>query len=354
MRKLILDKTAIKQNLTIVKKQAADAVIYGVLSGDGGGGGAVALAHILRDEGIARFALREPSEAQALRDAGFIDEELLMLSSFTDRETLEQLVDLNVIFTVSSVDTGLSLNAVAENRSTVVEAHIQVDTGMGFGGFLVSEPEKILLCYRSLPNVALSGIYTQILSAPKYQHAQDQIDNFQAVIAEIQQAGFETGTIHAAGSYAILNYDFARLNAIRAGSIMLGRCRGASNTELRLVGYGEAELCNCRWLPKGHTVGAGKTAALKRPTRVAVIPVGYQNGFGLERPRDMGLGSQFSRWWQGKHQFVRIGGQKAKIIGQIGAEEIIVDITNLKCSTGDIATFSIDPMFAQGFIREYR
>ena len=54
------------------------------------------------------------------------------------------------------------LNALAENRATVACAHIQVDTGMGFGGFLVSEPEKILLAYRSLPNVALEGIYTQL------------------------------------------------------------------------------------------------------------------------------------------------------------------------------------------------
>ena len=72
------------------------------------------------------------------------------------RQELERLVDLNVVCTISSVDTGMALNALAENRSTVVEAHIQVDTGMGFGGFLVGEPEKILLAYRSLPNVALS------------------------------------------------------------------------------------------------------------------------------------------------------------------------------------------------------
>ena len=101
-------------------------------------------------------------EAEALRKAGFVDEEILMLRSTTDREELERLVDLNVVCTISSVDTGVALNALAENRSTVVEAHIQVDTGMGFGGFLVSEPEKVLLAYRSLPNVALSGIYTQL------------------------------------------------------------------------------------------------------------------------------------------------------------------------------------------------
>ncbi len=165
MKTLVIEKQAVKNNLAEVKKKAGSAVIYGVLTGDAGGAGIVPMARLLRAEGIGRFAVSEVSEAEALRKAGFVDEEVLMLRSTTDREELEHLVDLNVVCTISSVDTGMALNALAENRSTVVEAHIQVDTGMGFGGFLVGEPEKILLAYRSLPNVALSGIYTQLHAA---------------------------------------------------------------------------------------------------------------------------------------------------------------------------------------------
>ena len=82
-------------------------------------------AQLLRDEGIGRFAVCEVSEAEALRKAGFIDEEILMLRSTTDREELERLVDLNVVCTISSVDTGLALNALAENRSTVAGAALR-------------------------------------------------------------------------------------------------------------------------------------------------------------------------------------------------------------------------------------
>ena len=145
MRKLVIDRAAIKNNLTVIKDRAAGAAIYGMLTGDGQGVGAAALAQLLRDEGIGRFAVSEVSEAEALRQAGFVDEDILMLRATTDREELERLVDLNVVCTVSSVDTGMALNALAGNRSTVAEAHIQVDTGMGFGGFLIGEPEKILL-----------------------------------------------------------------------------------------------------------------------------------------------------------------------------------------------------------------
>lgn len=354
MRKLILEKAAIKKNLAIVKERAGSSGIYGVLSGDCGGAGTLEMARILRDGGVGRFAVREYRDARILRDGGFVDEDILMLSSTTNREVLERLIDLNVIFSVSSVDTGLALNAVAEGRSTVVEAHIQVDTGLGFGGFLVGEPEKILLCYRSLPSVALSGIYTQILSAPKQKIAQEQLALFNEVLTQIHTAGFETGITHAAGSFALLNYDFAKMGSVRAGSVLLGRCRGAEKTDLRVVGYGEAPISECRWLPRGHTVGCGKSVALRRPTRVAVIPVGYQHGFGVERPRDMGIFAMLNRWRTGKNQFVRIGGQKAKIIGQIGAEEVVINVTDLKCSAGDIATFPIDPMFAKGFVKEYR
>ena len=155
--------------------------------------------------------------------------------------------------TISSVDTGLALNAVAENRSTVAEAHIQVDTGMGFGGFLIGEPEKILLAYRSLPNVALSGIYTQLHAvSPKGPEVGAQLRQFRQVLDAIHAAGFES-TVHAAGSYALMHFDEARLDAVRAGSVLLGRCRRSQGDGLRPVGFGEAPLAEVRWLPKGHT-----------------------------------------------------------------------------------------------------
>ena len=92
MRKLVMEKAAIKHNLSVIKGKADGAVIYGVLSGDGGGAGIVPLARILRDEGIGRFAVSEVAEVAALRKAGFVDEEILMLRSTTDRSELEELL----------------------------------------------------------------------------------------------------------------------------------------------------------------------------------------------------------------------------------------------------------------------
>ena len=355
MRKLVIEKAAVRNNMSVLKDRAQGAALYGVLTGNGSGLGAVCLARLLRDNGVGRFAVGTVEEARQLRENGFEDEEILMLRSTVDREELEQLVDLNVVCTVSSVDTGLALNAVAENRSTVAEAHIQIDTGMGFGGFLAEEPEKILSVYRGLPNVAVSGLCTQLHTLkPNGKDLDGQLADFTRAVDAIHAAGFETGLVHAAGSYALLHCAQARLDGVRAGSALLGRCRRRRGDDLRRVGYGEVGIEETRWLPKGHSVGGDHPVLMKRPTRVAVLPVGYQNGFGLARPRTDGLLAAFRRWLARRKITVRVNGQKARVLGGIGAIETIVDVTDLKCSAGDKAVFDIDPIFAKGFVREYR
>ena len=355
MRKLIIEKAAVRANMAVIKERARGAALYGVLTGDGGGAGLTELARLIRDEGISRFAVGTVEEAQALREAGFEDEELLMLRATVDREELERLVDLNVVCTISSVDTGLALNAVAENRSTVAEAHIQVDTGMGFGGFLADEPEKILSVYRNLPNVAVSGICTQLHARKKGgEDLAARLGQFHRVVEAIRAAGFETGVVHAAGSYALLHCADARLDGVRAGSALLGRCRRVHGDGLYRVGYGEVGIEETRWLPKGHTVGSARPVVLRRPTRVAVLPVGYQNGFGVARAQGGGLGALLRRWLAARRRTVRVNGQRARILGAIGAIETVVDVTDLKCSAGDPAVFDIDPLYARGFVREYR
>ncbi len=355
MKKLVIEKQGIKNNLSVVKQRAGSAVIYGVLSADACGAGLIEMAMLLRDEGVSRFAVTEPEEAEVLRKAGLVDEEILMLRSTTDREELERLIDLNVVCTIGSLDAALALNSLAESRSTVAEAHIQVDVGMGFGGFLTEEPDKILSVYRNMPNVAISGIYTQIHSdRSSGRDSAVQLDVFQKLLSAIHDAGFETGTVHAAGSYALMNYENAILDAVRPGSVLLGRCRRSKGDGLTRVGYGEATVEEVRWLPQGHTVGGEALVTLKRPTRVAVLPVGYQNGFGVTRIRDTGFWALFRRWRALRRITVRIGGQRVKVIGRIGAVETILDVTDIKCSAGDLAVFDIDPLYARGLKREYR
>ena len=349
MNTLVIEKSALKNNISLVKEHAGASYIYANLSGDGYGAGAVPLAKLLRDEGIRRFCVDSADTAAALRKAGLVDEEILMLHSTSDREVLEKLSDLNVVCSVGTLEAGMALNALAESRATVIEAHLQIDCGMGFGGFPAEEPEKIVSVIRNLPNVAFSGVYTQLSSG----RAMDtQLAAFQQAVDDIHAAGCETGLVHAAGSYAMLHSDLAHLDAVRAGSILLGRCARSRNDGLITVGYGETTVDSIRWLPRGHTLGNEKKVTLRKPARVAVLPVGYQHGFGVDRPA-VTLWEAIRRVL-GRRKTVRVNGQKAKILGAVGATETLVDVTGLKCAEGDTAVFDLDPLYARGVQREYR
>ncbi len=321
MRVLVIEKAAVKQNISGDEAPCRRGRHLRRAHRETPGAPASAeLAQLLRDEGIGRFAVSEVEEAEALRKAGFVDEEILMLRSTTDREELERLVDLNVVCTISSVDTGMALNALAENRSTVAEAHIQVDTGHGLrrlsGGGAGEDPA-------GLPLPAQRGPVGHLHPAPR---------------RPAQRPGGQApaGAVPAgAGRHPrrrVRDRRGPRRRLLRPAPRDLRRSwtgcgpappcwAGAAapgTTDCSTVGYGEAPLAEVRWLPKGHTLGADKPVILKKPTRVAVLPVGYQNGFGVKRPRETGLLAALAPVAAEQAAHRPRGGQRARVLGARG------------------------------------
>lgn len=163
MRTYVAEKETLLENIRAVKRQADGVPVWAVLKGDGYGLGVVPMAGLLREEGIGRFCVTDTAGAQALRDAGFTEERILMLQPTTDRAVLETLLDLNVICTVSCQDDAVALNGIAAGRSTVAEVHIKLDTGMGRYGFLPEEFNQITAIFQYMDHIAVSGIYTHFL-----------------------------------------------------------------------------------------------------------------------------------------------------------------------------------------------
>ena len=352
MLQLVFDRNAIHDNIEVIKRRAGSAVIYAVLTCDGYGAGLTDLAALLRGDGITHFAVQEVADARALRNAGFETEELLMLRSTADPDELRELMELGVVCTVGSYESAVALNALAEEQATVAEAHVLIDTGMGLGGFLPSEPEKLLSIYQYLPNVAISGTYTQLCAAGN--DVQGQMELFQSTLDTLHSAGLNTGIAHAAGSSALMRSEGVQLDAVRVGSAVLGRCRCRRGDGLKNACHAEATLDTVRWLPKGSTIGNFTRFRLGKPTRVAVISAGYQNGFGVEPPVGKGLWAALQRRRRMRRRCVTWNGAKARLLGHIGATETAIDVTDLKCSAGDTVCFDIDPIYAKGFQKVFR
>ena len=357
MKAYIVESADVRKNLENIKKRAGSAAVIAVLKGNGYGLGLLEMASVCRDAGITRFAVTEIGEVRALREAGYEQEQILMLRPTADSDEIHQLLDLNATLTVSSQDDAAALNGIATQRGAIAEAHIKIDTGMGRYGFLPNELDKILSVYSYMDSIAVTGIYTHLHSAfcNKKQTYQQSAD-FQTVLKAITAAGYETGLAHISNSAALLRFPDLTMGAVRIGSAILGRLSFKGSYGLKRVGACEASIEELRWLPKGHTCGYGAAWKARKPTRVAVLSVGWYHGFGCEmgndifRPRDClrKILSGFKGLFLRKAIYVTVNGKRCRVLGHIGMLHTVCDVTDVKCSLGDKAVLNINPLMLKG------
>ncbi|MGI5970492.1 MAG: alanine racemase [Oscillospiraceae bacterium] len=341
MKRLIVDRQIVRSNLTELRTRAGSAEIYAVLEYDAYGLGLEEMALLLRENGTRCFCVNEAEDAGRLRAAGLVDEDILMLRSVSDRNELEELLDISVICTVGSNDAAVALNGVAEARGSVAAVHLRLDTGAGCG-FLNSELDKVLAVYQYMPGLAVSGVYTDF-SGFKLQRFRGgrQMEEFLAFVREIQAAGYETGVIHACGAGALMRDGLLTgLDAVCIGSALFRGGRGKAGRALRDAAWVEAWADEVRWVPKGYRLGSYKT---KRPRKIGLFPAGTYNGCFKKPGGRPGI----------SRRFVNIDGQKARVLGRPQQGCIVADVTKLRCAAGTQAQIPADPMSAKGIKRVY-
>lgn len=363
MKAYIVDRAALNGNIQAVLKAAGDSVVWAVLKGNGYGLGILPMARMMKENGITHFAVTEVKEAEALRDGGYSDEQILMLRSTSNKEEINALLDLNVILSIGSYDTAVAVNGIAAERADVAEVHLNVDTGMGRYGFLPGETDKMISVYTYMKNLAVSGIYTHFHSAfCSHKATLRQYELFLDTVSKIRKAGFETGMVHCCNSAAFLNHPEMKLDAIRIGSAFLGRAAGAEKLNLARIGYAEAAIEEIRWLQEGQTVGYGAGFRVKAPVRAAVIGIGYFNGFGPDRENDLyrvrdslrGMWNHFKNIFIRKWVIVTVNGHKCRVLGHIGMVHAVVDVTDIQCAVGDTAVVQVKPLDIKGMKIVYK
>ena len=352
MKNLIIDKKAIRSYLQAIKQRAGGVTIYADLSGDAYGLGLLETARLLRDDGIRNFAVSDPKDAALLRKNGFVDQRIMMLRSTADSEELNELIDLNVICTVGSYDAAVALNGLAEERSTVVEIQIKVDTGLGRYGFMPTEIDKMAAIYRYMQNLAVVGAFTSFSCSWKSKKITlSQLDQFKEVVDKLTSMGFEVGTTHAIDSAALFRYDLDKMSAVRVDTALSGRIPGRSYKSLHKVGYIAAGIEELGWFPKGHRIGS--RIVLKKPTKLAVLSIGYYHGFGVYRREESSSLFGFLKT-RNRRLYVKINGHRAYVVGEVGMMHTIVDATKIDCVVGDTAIMDVDPINVKGVPRLYK
>ena len=355
----VVERDAVLNNLKVIRAKAGTSAVIGVLKGNAYGFGLVETARMMREAGISSFAVTEPSDLMKLRDAGFSEESVLVLRSTSIRSELVTVIDNGGSATVGSYEAASAANSLAEELGTVLTVHVEIDTGMGRYGFLPSEENKVISVFRYMKNLHVTGMYTHFANAflpgeSGERRVKKQLDAFMKVVSAVKAAGFDPGLLHAANSPALFRFPFARLDAVRIGSAYTGRLGVKGNFGLKKTGYGECAVVETRWLEKGDTVGYGSDFRAKKRTRIAVIPLGYSDGFYMEKAHDVyTFGrtvhyalSELKHLIRAPRPTVEIGGKKCRVLGRIGMLHTVADVTNVACEPGAMARFELNPLSA--------
>ena len=318
-----IDLTAIRDNLRAIRAfTPLKTQVIGVVKADAYGHGAARVAAVLEQEQVRLLAVATPDEAVELRESGITAEILVLGNSPAD--FVPYAVRNNVALTTVNQATTMTYGAAAGTHT--VRLHYNVDTGMGRAGVLADDATDQILHSAMVPHVSIVGVYSHFACAesdPAFTAL--QTTRFVAVVRELRAGGLQPAMVHLANSAGLFTSPGVMLDGVRPGILLYG-CPPvpALTCPVRPVLALRTELEIVKELPAGHGIGYGRTFITERPTRMALIPIGYADGYlrGLSNKA---------------HAIVR--GRFAPIVGRISMDVCALDVTDIPAAVpGDPVT----------------
>jgi alanine racemase len=330
--------TSLRQNFRVVAKHTgAGVTVCAVVKADAYGHGAVECSRALEAEGAKWLGVTSLDEAIPLRDAGIRSRILLMTGFWRGEES--EIVRLGLTPTVwepwhvESLEMAAAGGTVA-NRTMPPAVHLKVDTGMGRLGVSLEELPAVLKALKAAPHLLLEGLSThlassEIMDAPSVA---EQERRFEEALRMVRAAGFVPDLVHMANTSALISRRETWNNVVRPGVALYGYYlpfqragREVSGGTLRLpvkpVLTWKTRILSMRNFAANQALGYGGTYVTKAPAHVAVLPVGYADGYNRQLSN------------RGR---VIVRDHYAPIIGSISMDLTLVDVTGIpEVAVGD-------------------
>lgn len=323
-----VDLDAIRHNVDHVRRRVPPtAAVVAVVKADGYGHGAVPVAGAALGAGASALAVSTPEEAAALREVCAPDRILAMGGLVPAQAPAAARVGCALVCHSEELAAALEAAAPAGAR---VPVHLKVDTGMSRLGCAPEEAPVIAHCIAASPRLELRGVMTHFASADRDEAGtRAQFQRFQAVLDALSAMGIDPGTRHACNSAAALRHPDMALDAVRCGIQLYGCEWPGLRPALRL----RAPVTQVRDVPAGAAVGYGATWRAARPSRIATVAIGYEDGV-MRRRSSRGE--------------VVVRGRRAPLVGRVSMDQLTVDVTGVPgVRAGDAATLLGDGITAE-------
>jgi alanine racemase len=335
-----VDLGAIAHNVTQVSRLLEPRVkLLAVVKADGYGHGAVQVARVALAHGASMLGVTHPEEGIILRESGITAPILVFRPLLPGEE--EVVLEYRLTPSLSSFEQAKLLAAAAQRRDSQVAVHWKIETGMGRTGFTPASFRNCLDRLLALPGLIWEGIYTHFAAAAgDREFTYHQFRQFADLLQSLESKGIKFPLRHVCNSAATLLYPEMHLDMVRVGTLLYGQFpAGIKKAPIELEDTWSfwTRVIHLQQVPRGSTVGYGRTYRVSRDTVLAVLPVGYHDGFGVDVfPRPAGLldlakllvkiaGSYFGLPWGYAH--VQINGKSAPVVGRVGMELTCVDVS---------------------------
>jgi alanine racemase len=314
---------ALRQNFQQVARRVGTSIILAVVKANAYGHGAVRVSQILLACGARRLGVATIAEGVELRQAGVTAPVLVMGGALSDG--IAALLEYDLTPVLISPDCIASLVGLASGRSSPLPVHLKIDTGMGRLG--LSPKEAVSLLNGGWPSVLrLEGLMSHLASADEAdaQATEAQLTEFRAVLEHAKRLGITIPLAHIAGSAGILGFPASHFDLVRPGLMLYGYAPGAlKSADLRPVLTWKTQIVQVKRVTPGQAVSYGGTFLVKRPTTLAVLAVGYADGY--------------SRAFSNRGR-VLIHDRVVPVVGRVCMDLTIVDVTDIPpVSPGDEA-----------------
>lgn len=307
-----IDLSALQHNLKIVRKISQERPVIAVVKADAYGHGSVEIARNLARLGVSHFAVAYTGEAKVLRESGITADIIVLF----DRSDVEDYFTYGLVPVVQDKETARKFSVEAARRSKSIRVHLKVDTGMGRLGFRPEQTVSAALEIAGWEGIKLEGLMSHFSEADlaDRSYASHQLNLFNEIRFAISDGLGRPIISHIANSAAVLSLKDAMMDAVRPGLLLYGISPFQEGFGLMPLMTLKTSVLAVRDLSAGTPVSYGRTFITKCDSRIAVIPVGYADGY--------------SRLYSNNAEML-VRGRRVPVAGRVCMDVTMLDVTSI-------------------------